>query len=436
MRENNNEILKAFQYNIERVLSKNIFFRIIPALFIILFFVYNDFFIIKSVESVFLRFLVIVPLVLIILVKLFFKDKAKLIFWLYTFTLSIMPVMMYGKIIIHFGNPQQLFLSILGTILIVFIMSLELKLKPKYSIAIYTVPFIIFVLGFYNSVGSLYFIYRVSLNIFPIVILGFVANLLFNKLLFSNFKSNYLLEKEKHIVDEQNEELKVLNNTKDRFFSIISHDLKNPFNVIMGFSEVLNDGYDNYSDKERKHFIKEINNSSIVVYELLDNLLQWSSLQLNGIVLKKEHIKVKLLINEIIQTQEINAKIKSIKITNLIDENIEIDADKYSIITVINNYIGNAIKFSFENSEIIIDVKIENNTAVFSVQDFGVGIEKEIARNLFRIDENHSTLGTNSEKGSGLGLILCKEIASQNKGNVWIESTPQKGSTFYFSISI
>jgi len=436
LRKNNNEILKAFQDNIEKTLSKNILFRVVPALFIILFFVYNDYFVIKSIESVFFRFIVMVPLFIIILLKLFLKNKESLIFWVYTFTLSIMPVMMYGKLIIHFGDPQQLFLSILGTILIIFIMSLELKLKLKYSILIYTIPFIIFIFIFYYSVGSMYFTYRVSLNIFPIIILGFMANLLFNKLIFSTFKSKYLLKEEKYIVEAQNEELKVLNKTKDRFFSIISHDLKNPFNVIMGFSEVLKDGYNSYSDKERKHFIDEINNSSVVVYELLDNLLKWSSLQLNGIVLKKESINLKTIINEIISTQELNAKVKSINIINSVKTDITITADKQSILTILGNLIGNAVKFSFENSDIIVNADVKDKQVVFSVQDFGVGIEKDIVDKLFKIDENHSTVGTKNERGNGLGLILCKEIVNQNQGEIWLESSLGKGSTFFFSLPI
>ena len=433
MKNNNNNIKKAFQQNIENNLFKNIFIRVIPALIILIFFVYHDIFVINVLYSAILRMLIIIPLTLIIFIKIFYSENKKIIYILYTIMLTLLPLMMYGKIIIHFNTPNLLYSSILGAILVIFIVSLDLRVNIKYLLLIYLVPFLLFVIALhlYNHK-----IYMIILNIFPIVFLGIIANILYNKLLFNQFKYSFLLEKEKEVVEEQNEELKVLNNTKNKFFSIISHDLKNPFNIVMGFSEILNDSYDSYSDKERKHYISEINNSSTIVYNLLDNLLQWSSIQINGISIKKEPVNLKKIINEIISTQELNAKAKNIKITSFISEDIVIEIDKYSVYTVIGNLIGNAVKFSFEKNEIIVNADIQDNQIVISVKDFGVGMQKNIADKLFRIDENLSTLGTKNEKGNGLGLVLCKEIAEQNNGEIWVESILKKGSTFFFSLPI
>jgi len=432
----NNKILIDYQKYLIENTSKNIYYRVIPGILIILFFMYNDYFIIHSVKSFFIRFLVLIPLFLTLFTKLFFNDKKAYIFNIYMFSISVLPIMMYAKIIVHYNTPQQLFLSIMGTILIIFITSLELRLKIKYLIIVFFVPFLSFSIFLFISINSSYFTYRILLNIFPIIIIGFISNNLLNSLLFNNFKSSFLLKKEKQVVEEQNEELKVLNDTKNRFFSIISHDLKNPFNIIMGFSEVLKDGYNSYSDKERLHYITEINNSSKVVYGLLDNLLQWSSIQLNGITLKKEEVNIKSLINEIISTQELNAKEKKIIIKNIVDEGVIINIDKQSVYTIITNLISNAIKFSFEESEIIVSTIVKDNQITFSVKDFGVGIEKNVADKLFKIHKNHSTLGTKKEKGNGLGLVLSKEITEQNNGKIWINSEANKGSTFYVSFPV
>ncbi len=430
---NNNDIKKAFQNNIESNLFKNIIIRLIPILIIMMFFVYHDIYVIKVTKSVYLRMLVIVPALLIILIKILYHKSTRIVYILYIFLLVFSQIMMYGKIIIHFNNQELLNSSILGTILVVFIVSLDLRVNTKYVIAVYLIPFLLFVVALHLHNHKMY---MVILNIFPIIILGVIANLLYNKLLYNNFKSNYLLEKEKEIVDEQNEELKVLDNTKNKFFSIISHDLKNPFNIILGFSDVLKDGYDSYSDKERKHFIDEINNSTTVVYEMLDNLLQWSSIQINGIKINKESINIKSIINETISVQQLNAQAKNIRIKNIVEKEIIVDIDKQSVYTLLSNLIANAIKFSFERSEIIVNAYFKDNQLVFTVKDFGVGIDINTVDKLFKIDENNSTLGTKNERGNGLGLILCKEIVKQNKGSIWVESSLGKGSIFYFSLPI
>ena len=426
-------IVKAYNEYIINNISKNILIRIVPALIIMLFFVYHDVFVIKVFKSVYLRLLVIIPLVIIFFVKIFYPNKRVLIFWGYMSMLALVPVMMYGKIIMHFNNPNLQYSSILGTILVIFIISLEFKVKLKYLLYIYLVSFVIFIIIFFIYNNN---IYMVVLNIVPIIIIGIIFNTLLNKLLYKQYSYSYLLQQEKQIVEKQNSELQLLNNTKNKLFSIISHDLKNPFNIVMGFTEVLKDNYDNYSDKERKNFINEINSSSTVVYGLLDNLLQWSFIQLNVITLKKESIKIKHFIDEVVVTQQLNAGIKEIKLVNSIKNEISVEIDKHSILIILNNLISNAIKFSFVSNNVIIKAVLNNNQLVFSVQDFGVGIEKPQIEKLFVIDGNFSTVGTGNEKGSGLGLILCKEIVERNNGEIWVESVKEKGSTFYFSIPV
>jgi len=232
----------------------------------------------------------------------------------------------------------------------------------------------------------------------------------------------------------QNEELKVLDSTKDMFLSVISHDLKNSFNIVNGFSEILDTDYDTYDNTKRKYFIKEINISSNLIYNLLENLLNWSNIKLNGIDSSIETIIIDEFITETIETYNIIAKTKNISI---ICENIpskKIKVDKYVITTVLGNFINNAIKFSHVNSKIEIFTTITDKAIKFTVKDYGVGIDENTKAKLFKIGTNISTKGTNEERGTGLGLILCNEIILKSDGKIWVESEINKGSSFSFSI--
>ena len=429
----NNDILKSYNNYIIDNTFKSILIRTISSIILLLGFIYNDIYIIKSMPSFYLRIILIIPLLSITIIKIFFKNQKAIIYYLYILTLFLASVMMYSKIIIHLNDKDVLFTTIVGAIVMIFILSLELKIKSKYSAIIYFFPFIVFVIVLY-SYSSLNETYKILINIIPIVVFGFISNILFNKLLFKGFKLTYLLNKEKEVINKQNEELKILNKTKNRFFSIISHDLKNPFNIVMGFSNILSDNYNDYTETKRKHLINEINKSSTIIYNLLDNLLQWSAIQLNGVKLKKERINLFSLIKEVILTYQLNAENKNINIINNINNNEYIYSDKYSLITVIGNLINNAIKFSYENSKIKIDAKFNNNTVLISVKDYGVGINNDVKNKLFKIDENTNSFGTKKEKGTGLGLILCKEIIDANNGNINIESEEGKGTTFYVTI--
>ena len=247
---------------------------------------------------------------------------------------------------------------------------------------------------------------------------------------------NQELKEMKSELMAQNEELKVLDSTKDMFLSVISHDLKNSFNIVNGFSELLQLDYDDYDDTKRKYFIKEINTSSNLVFNLLENLLNWSNVKLNGINSSVEIVNLKEFITGTIETYNIVAKTKNIII---ISENIpseDIKVDKYVITTVLGNFINNAIKFSHKNSKIEIFTRLSENTIQFTVKDYGVGMDENTKNNLFTIGSNISTKGTDNERGTGLGLILCNEIILESDGKIWVESEINNGSSFHFSVNI
>lgn len=225
-----------------------------------------------------------------------------------------------------------------------------------------------------------------------------------------------------------------LNLTKDKFFSIIAHDLRNPFNTIMGFSEILEDKIKSKDYEKAEKFASLIKNSSEQVMDLLTNLLEWSRLQTGKIQLRPEHFEVRPVINRIVNLFHNTAIQKKITILLDIPSNSELFADKDMVDTVIRNLVSNAIKFSPFGGTIKILMKQAHDGQIVIVQDNGIGIEQEKINRLFRIDRNNSTLGTQNEKGSGLGLPLCKEFIEKHGGKIWVESEVEKGSAFSFSI--
>jgi len=254
------------------------------------------------------------------------------------------------------------------------------------------------------------------------------------KLLSSSIK--YSIERDKlakRLKDSENKLLE-MNATKDKFFSIISHDLKTPFNGIIGFSEHLiekihekdYEGIDKYADI--------IQNAAQRTLDLLLNLLQWSQSQRNKLDFSPQHLNIFNQISEEADILKYAAHQKLIHISINLDRDRTVFVDKKMINTIFRNLISNAIKFTEEGGKIIISEEKKSEEFIFSVSDNGVGIDPDEIEKLFRIDESHSTVGTNNEKGTGLGLILCKEFIEKQGGTIWVESEVGKGSSFYFSI--
>ena len=240
--------------------------------------------------------------------------------------------------------------------------------------------------------------------------------------------SNELINREK--------ELTVLNNTKDRFFSIIAHDLKNPFNSLMGILEVLLSDYDELDDIEKKEYLLVVNDSSNKLYRLLDDLLQWSRLQTSGLKCDIKSHLISYIINTQIKILDEQASAKDIRITTNMSEDDLVNVDINMISTVVRNLLSNAIKFSNNGGSIIITTKKKENRLVVSVQDNGLGIARENLDKLFYLEEKISTIGTANEVGTGLGLILCKEFVEKNGGRIMVTSTQGEGSCFSFTVPL
>ncbi|WP_111707625.1 sensor histidine kinase [Lutibacter citreus] len=232
-----------------------------------------------------------------------------------------------------------------------------------------------------------------------------------------------------------NKKLNILNSTKDKFFTIISHDLRSPFNGILGFSDILNTEYDSMDDADRKRIIGMINKSSKLAFELLDNLLIWARTQTGRIEINKEILNLKELVESSIAPYKFNASKKNIEIILNIPPDTELFIDRNTSVTFIGNLVNNAIKFTPQGGTITINYKENEDNIELHIIDTGVGMTAEVLGKLFRIDENISTNGTNNEKGTGLGLILCKEFINQNGGDISVISEVGKGSDFIITFS-
>lgn len=233
-------------------------------------------------------------------------------------------------------------------------------------------------------------------------------------------------------IDILNKNLVESNTTKDTFFSIIAHDLKNPFNVILGYSELLSDNYQELDDAKRQEFISEIFKSSKITYELLDDLLTWARAQSGRIQINKENINIHTLIEKSIETYQVIARQKNIEIINNIPVSLFIMADIFTFTVMINNTINNAIKFTSNGGNITITAKANSETVELSIKDSGVGMSQEAIENLIQHKKSTSTQGTNNEAGTGLGLLLIKDFISKNDGQLSIDSEIGRGSEFRF----
>ena len=238
------------------------------------------------------------------------------------------------------------------------------------------------------------------------------------------------------IIKNQNEELLRLNAAKDKFFSIIAHDLKNPFSAIIGSSDLLLQKASENNIQEIDRFARIINQSSKKALDLLLNLMDWSQIQTGRIKFEPENFDIHNLVEEATGLLGCNAEEKFISIRNNLTEKTMVHADKTMISIVLRNLISNALKYTNLKGLIEISSELQKDSIVISVKDNGVGIAEDVLDKLFQIDGVISTPGTQKEKGTGLGLILCREYLEQNKGKIWVQSEVNEGSTFYFSLPL
>jgi len=234
---------------------------------------------------------------------------------------------------------------------------------------------------------------------------------------------------------QDNVRLNELNITKNNFFRIIGHDLKSPIAQMIQLSYLIEEKYKELSDEDLLKYIRAMKDSSLRGLKFLESLLNWATAQTGAISYNPSDESLHNLVNDNIELLKKNADIKNIKIINQVDKDSIVNVDKNMINTVIRNLLSNAIKFTYTDGVIEVGNTNKYDKIEIYVKDNGKGIPKEKCKNLFKIDSEYSTLGTNNEIGTGIGLLLCKEFINHHKGEIWVESEINKGAKFYFSVA-
>ncbi|MEE4198319.1 MAG: ATP-binding protein [Bacteroidales bacterium] len=247
-------------------------------------------------------------------------------------------------------------------------------------------------------------------------------------------KKSIQIEKQKNTLEKNKQELEELNATKDKFFTIIAHDLKNPFNTVIGLSELLMQRYDTYDEEKIKHFIENIYKFSRNAYSLLENLLQWAKSQTGRMEINIEKTDIFELVTDNLNLFRGKADNKNIKLISKVDIGTYAYIDKNMIRTVIRNLVSNAIKYTPQHGEIGIKTAVNENFIDVTVYDTGIGIPPENMDKIFKLDTNISTQGTDEEVGTGLGLIIAQEFIHKNGGKISVSSQEGKGSEFTISL--
>ena len=243
------------------------------------------------------------------------------------------------------------------------------------------------------------------------------------------------LKKIENQLKKSRDELQQALAEKDKFFSIIAHDIRSPLSGFIRLSKDLSEEYANMTFQEINLYANSLYESSSYLYSLLDNLLEWSRLQRNLHKFEPKKLKMRDLVVDCYNLLKLYSLEKGVKIKNRINPEVEVFADKNMVMTVLRNLMSNALKFSYKNGIIEIASEMpEKQEVVFSVTDKGKGMPDEIKETLFSLEHKNIELGTEEEKGAGLGLILCKEYIEKNGGKIWFESERDKGTIFYFSL--
>lgn len=244
-----------------------------------------------------------------------------------------------------------------------------------------------------------------------------------------------LLAQKNTELDEKNLQLQELNVNKDRFFSIISHDLRSPFVGLLGLTQLLTDDLDNFSREQLHAMLGKLRKSTEHLYALLENLLTWSRLQRGLIECHPQRVNLHEIVSRNLKLLTPNADQKNIRLEHAVPEKTVVKADIKMIDTIVRNLVSNAVKFTPSGGRVTVSAASHNEGLVrLTVCDSGIGIDPEYLPKLFRIDTKYTRLGTADERGTGLGLILCKDFVERNGGTIWVESERNQGAAYHITL--
>lgn len=257
----------------------------------------------------------------------------------------------------------------------------------------------------------------------------------FNKMIFSLKEQKDELEEFNHLLLKSQKLLKETNKTKDKFFNIIAHDLKGPFTSFLAITDILSNDPDSLPEDKKLHFLNSLNQSAIYLENLLENLLQWARTQSGTLEVNLRCVHLGDMVKQNLKLLQMNAQNDGIKLISEIEEDIPVLADPNLLHTVLRNLLSNAVKFSEEGGQVRVSVKkLDYDFVEVSIEDQGIGIALEDIPKLFRIDTSTKTIGESTKKGTGFGLILCKEFIEKQGGEIHVDSELHKGTTFKFTL--
>lgn len=249
-------------------------------------------------------------------------------------------------------------------------------------------------------------------------------------------KRNEELLKAKELAERNEKRLIELNATKDKLFSIIAHDLRSPFNGILGLSDVMIQNEQSFTPEVKKGFLKSINSTASNTLVLLNNLLNWGKSLTGQLKPDLKLTDLSLVVQNVIDIISPTANLKNISIKVVQSNEFNILTDEEMVKTILRNLISNAVKFTQKGGKINVILVLKQNQFEITISDNGIGIKEETRKKLFYIDTNITSPGTENEKGSGLGLVLCKEFVKKLGGKIWVESELGKGSNFKFTLPL
>jgi signal transduction histidine kinase len=248
-------------------------------------------------------------------------------------------------------------------------------------------------------------------------------------------EQTYELKEKNKELGNKNDELQAVNSEKDKFFSIIAHDVRGPLSTFLSFTEIMADNLHSYTMDEIQVMAESMKKSATSLFELLENLLEWARMQRGLIQYNPEQLTLIEVLNEAIEIIHHSAKNKSITLVIEIPSDLEVAADKNMLASIFRNLTSNAVKFTPVGGKVTVRAeKRANNQIEVSVTDTGIGMEQKMIEELFRIDVHNNRRGTNGEVSNGFGLLLSRDFVHKLNGRIWAESEPDKGSTFYFTL--
>lgn len=357
------------------------------------------------------------------------KGVSKKTYRMQSILFAFILLVFYYAVLIKTPNNLRVALAALSIFLILIIPTLRFLTETRSSLfkKILGINYILLLMALmFRTIYPLFYTTTNLYSVSPILNITFL--IFFLMMIISGVGYLLLLQEEKEI------QIQKLLDDKNKFFSIIAHDLRGPFNGIIGLSELLLEK-DNHVDNDQiNKFIQLIHQSSKNTYSLLENLLTWAQSQTDSIKFSPEKLEIISVTDKTINLLSNIANNKNITIQSKIENKQYVFADQNMLETIFRNLVSNALKFTKTDGEVVISMAIVKNQILFSIKDNGIGIPPDKMSNLFTINNKYSTLGTNDETGTGLGLMLCKEFVEKHGGKIWVESETGKGSDFKFTI--